>query len=119
VNPDLRKCGSDGNRTLDFLEQDPYEQNWEYSACVCCPINPILIPLQTNEELDNLKDHKNAIHFIKAQRLRWLGHVERMLEERDVKKIYKWRLIASRPVRLWMDTVMKGIQAVKTVNWKR
>jgi hypothetical protein len=30
--------------------------------------------------------------------LRWLGHVERVPEESDVKKIYKWKLIASRPV---------------------
>jgi hypothetical protein len=28
-------------------------------------------------------EHKNIIHFIKAQRLRWLGHVERMPGERD------------------------------------
>jgi hypothetical protein len=46
-----------------------------------------------------------------------------MPEERDVKKIYKWKLIASRPVGCptirWMDNVMKDIQAVKIVNWKR
>jgi hypothetical protein len=42
-----------------------------------------------------------------------------MPEERDVKKIYKWKPITSRPVGLWMDTVMKGIQALKIVNWKR
>jgi hypothetical protein len=35
---------------------------------------------------------------MKAQRLRWLGHVERMSEERGVKQIYKWKLIASRSV---------------------
>jgi hypothetical protein len=63
--------------------------------------------------------HKNTIQFLKAQRLRWLGHVERMPEERDVKEMYKWRLIASRPVGLWRDNVMKGIQAMETVNWKR
>jgi hypothetical protein len=54
--------------------------------------------IKTHEELDNLIEHKNIIHFIKAQRLRWYGHVERMPEERDFKKIYKWELIASRPV---------------------
>jgi hypothetical protein len=63
----------------------------------------------------------NSLHEI--QRLRWLGHVERMPEERDVKEIYKWKLIASRPVGRpkirWMDNVMKGIQAMKIVNWKR
>jgi hypothetical protein len=46
-----------------------------------------------------------------------------MPHERDVRKIYKWKLIASRPVGRpkirWMDNVMKGIQAMKIVNWKR
>jgi hypothetical protein len=46
-----------------------------------------------------------------------------MPEERDVKTIYKWKLIASRPVGrpeiTWMDDVTKGIQAIKIVNWKR
>jgi hypothetical protein len=48
---------------------------------------------------------------------------ERVLEERDVKKIYKWKLIASRPVAhpkiRWMDNVLKDIQSMKNVNWKR
>jgi hypothetical protein len=42
--------------------------------------------------------HKSIIHLIEALRLRKLGHVERMPEKRDVEKIYKWRLIASRTV---------------------
>jgi hypothetical protein len=37
--------------------------------------------------------------------------------------IYMWKLITSRlvgrPKTRWMDNVMKGIQAVKIVNWKR
>jgi hypothetical protein len=62
------------------------------------------------------------IHLIKAQILRWLGHVKRMPEEGDVKKIYKWKVIVSRPVGCpkirWMDTVMKVIQTMKTVKRK-
>jgi hypothetical protein len=46
-----------------------------------------------------------------------------MPEERVVTKIYKWKLIASRPVGRpkirWMDTVLKGIQAMKVVSCKR
>jgi hypothetical protein len=61
-----------------------------------------------NEELDKLIEHKNTIHFIKAQRLRRLRHVERVPEERDVKKIYKWKLIASRQVGRWKDNVMRA-----------
>jgi hypothetical protein len=58
---------------------------------ICGPIKLIdgIRRIKTNEELDNLIEHKNIIHFIKAQRLRWLGHVERMSEERNIKKIYK------------------------------
>jgi hypothetical protein len=55
-------------------------------------------------------ENENTVHFIKAQRLRWLGHVERMPEERDVKEIYKWKLTGSRPVGRpkirWMGNVI-------------
>jgi hypothetical protein len=56
--------------------------------------------------------------------LRCLGHVERIPKERDVKKKYKWMLIASRPIgrpnSRWMDNVMKDIQAIKAIiDWKR
>jgi hypothetical protein len=34
--------------------------------------------IKTNEELDKLIKQKNIIRFIKSQRLKWLGHVERM-----------------------------------------
>jgi hypothetical protein len=68
-------------------------------------------------------ERKNIILCIKAQRLRWLGHVEGMPEERDVKKICTWKLIASSPVGClkirWMDNVMKDIQAMKIDNWKK
>jgi hypothetical protein len=44
-----------------------------------------------------------------------------MPEERDVKKMYKWKLIASRPVGRpnirWMGNVMKDMQAIEIVNW--
>ena len=31
--------------------------------------------------------HKNIVNYIKAQRLRWFGHVQRMADTRTVKKI--------------------------------
>jgi hypothetical protein len=66
--------------------------------------------INTNEKLDTLTEHKSIIHFMKAQRMRWLGHIERMPEERDVKKIYKWELVRC-PKIIWMHNVIKGIQA--------
>jgi len=39
-------------------------------------------------ELDKLIKHKNIINYIKAQRLSWFGHVQRMPDTRTVKKIF-------------------------------
>jgi len=33
------------------------------------------------------------INYIKAQRLRWFGHVHQMTNDRVVKKLYEWKLI--------------------------
>jgi hypothetical protein len=42
--------------------------------------------INTNGELDKLTRHKNTINCIKAQRLSWFGHLQRMAEEKMVKK---------------------------------
>ena len=34
--------------------------------------------IKTNQELDKLIKHKNIINFVRAQRLGWYGHTERM-----------------------------------------
>ena len=47
--------------------------------------------VKTNEELDKLIKHKNIIYYIKAQRLSWFGHVQRMPDTRTVKKIFNWK----------------------------
>jgi hypothetical protein len=38
------------------------------------------------DELDKLIRYKNTINYIKAQRLSWFDHLQRMPEERMVKK---------------------------------
>ena len=54
--------------------------------------------IKTNYELHKLTRHKNGINHIKAQRLSWFGHLHRMLEERMVKKVYKWKPMLTRPL---------------------
>jgi hypothetical protein len=79
--------------------------------------------IKTNEELDELIKRKNIIIFIKSQRLKWLGHVERMPNEREVTRIYRWKPLASRPKgRLknrWEDDVRMDLQNMKIKKWKR
>ena len=46
----------------------------------------------TDEELDKLIKHKNIVNYIKARRLSWFGHVQRMTDTRTVKKTFKWKV---------------------------
>ena len=66
---------------------------------------------------------KKCNKFIKSQRLKWLGHVERMPNEREVTIIYKWKPLASRPKgrpeNRWEDDVRMELQKMKIKNWKR
>ena len=36
------------------------------------------------------------INYIRAQRLRWFGHVHQMTNDRTVKKLYDWELVCIR-----------------------
>jgi len=53
--------------------------------------------IKTNQELDKIIKHKNIINFIRAQRLGWLDHIERMQGRRMVKAIYCLKPISRRP----------------------
>jgi hypothetical protein len=46
--------------------------------------------IRTNSELDTLTGGVKIVHYIKAQRLRWFGHIQRIEDERMVKKLTKW-----------------------------
>ena len=43
----------------------------------------------TNKGLDEFIKHRNQINYVKAQRLRWFGHTNRMHEIITVKRIHK------------------------------
>jgi len=52
--------------------------------------------VKTNEELDKLIKHKNIINYIRAQRLSWFGHVQRMPDTRTVKEVFNWKPLTKR-----------------------
>jgi len=72
-------------------------------------------------ELDKLIKHKNIINHIKAQRLSWFGHVQRMPDTRTVKKIFNWKLLTTRSQgRLkyrWEDNIKQDMCQMKIKNW--
>jgi len=54
--------------------------------------------IKTNKDLDELTNHWNITNYVKAQRLSWFGHTNRMPETSIVRKIYKWKPSTSKPV---------------------
>jgi len=74
--------------------------------------------IKTNQEINDMLKGQNIIGFIKKQRLNWLGHVERMAEDINVKKIKRWKPMSKRPTGRpklrWEDDVLEDIRS----NWK-
>jgi hypothetical protein len=66
--------------------------------------------IKTNQEINDKLKVQNIIGFIKKQRLKWLGHVERMTEDNIVQKIKRWKPMSKRqigrPKTRWEDDVL-------------
>ena len=51
---------------------------------------------RTNRELEELSKGQNIVKLIQGQRISWLGHLERMEEDRMPKKIFTEELEGTR-----------------------
>jgi hypothetical protein len=73
-------------------------------------------------ENDKLIDGADIVRFIKAQRIKWLGHVQRMDHARSARKLLDWKPIGTRPVgrprQRWQENVMEDLKKLKVKNWK-
>jgi hypothetical protein len=78
--------------------------------------------IKTNQETNEVLKGQNRIGFIKIQRLSWLGHVERMADDNNVKKIKRWKPMSKRPIGRpkthWEDDVLEDIKSMKIYDWK-
>jgi hypothetical protein len=79
-------------------------------------------PIKTNQEMNDTLKGQNIIGFIKKQRFNWLGHVERMTENNNVKKIKRWKPMSKRPIGRpklrWEDDVLEDVRYMNVCNWK-
>jgi len=61
------------------------------------------------------------VEFIKAQRIRWLGHVKRMEVGAMPRKMMEGRLFIGqrkgRPCLRWMDDVVADLKVMKIKQW--
>ena len=60
-----------------------------------------------NEELNDLYSSPNIVRVIKLRRMRWAGHVARMVEERGAYRVLvgkpEGKRTLRRPRRRWVD----------------
>jgi hypothetical protein len=52
--------------------------------------------IRTNRELEKMNKGENIVKWINGQRISWLGHLERMEEDRMPKKIFTQELEGTR-----------------------
>jgi len=52
-----------------------------------------------NEKLSNLYSLPNIVRVVKSRRMRWAGHVARMMEEKGVHRVLVGKPEGKRPLR--------------------
>jgi len=69
-----------------------------------------------DEELNDLYSSPNMVRVIKSRRMRWAGHVARMVEERGVYRVLvgkpEGRRPLGRPRRRWVNNIRMDLQEV-------
>jgi hypothetical protein len=65
---------------------------------------------------------ENIVKWIKGQRISWLGHLERMEEDRMPKKIFTQELEGTgcrgRPRKRWKEEVERDLQVLGVRRWR-
>jgi len=77
---------------------------------------------RTNRELEELSKGENIVKLIKRQRISWVGHLERMEEDRMPKKIFTQELEGTRrrgrPRKGWREEVERDLQVLGVRRWR-
>jgi hypothetical protein len=76
-----------------------------------------------NEEINNLYSSPSIIRTIKSRRMRWVGHVARMGEKRNVYRLLVGKSEGRRPIGRprcrWIDNIKMDLLeiGVNVVDW--
>jgi len=75
-------------------------------------------------ESDKLIEGADVVKFIKAQRIKWLGNIQRMDQARPTRKLLVSKPMGitpvGRPRQRWQEDVMEDLKKkkLKMKNWK-
>jgi len=77
---------------------------------------------RTNRKLEELSKGENIVKWIKEQRISWLGHLEKMEEDRMIKKIFTQELEGTRrrgrPRKGWRAKAERDLQVLGVRRWR-
>ena len=76
---------------------------------------------RTNRVLEEISKGENIVKWIKGQRISWLGHLERMEEDRMPKKIFTQELEGSRRGRRskrWKEGAERDLHVLGVRRWR-
>jgi hypothetical protein len=78
--------------------------------------------IRRNDELEDIIKGENIVRFIKSQRIRWLGHIERMQDTAIPRNKLYGRLYATRrrgrPKTRWLDDVCADLRKMGVNEWR-
>jgi len=79
--------------------------------------------IRNDMEIDKLIECADIVRFSKAQRIKWLCHIQRMDQARPTRKQLDWKPMGTRPVgrprQRWQEDVMEDFKKLKIKkNWK-
>ena len=70
--------------------------------------------IRSNMEIDKLIKSADIVRFIKAQRIKWLGHIQRMDQARPTRKLLDWKSMGTRPIGRWQKDVMDDLKKTES-----
>jgi hypothetical protein len=77
--------------------------------------------IKNNDEFQKFMRGADIVKYIRAQRIKWWGHLNGMEKTKTVRKIMEWNPIGMRskghPKNRWKDDVLKDLNKLKVKNW--
>jgi hypothetical protein len=87
----------------------PKYKNWEQKT-------------RMNRQLEEMSTGENIVKWIQGQWISWLGHLERMEENRMPRKIFTQELEGTRrrrrPRKGWKEEVERDLQILEVRRWR-
>ena len=77
--------------------------------------------IRRNDELEAIIKGENIVRFIRCQRIRWLGHIERMQVTAIPKRMLYGKMYAKRrrgrPKMRWLDDMSMDLRKMGVNEW--